>query len=439
MDDPTADETTPLTTAAPQPVSFAPVGVAATPIPEAEDPRVIEAAQALSQVMILSQAGRFADAADLCADIVQHLQAIDDQTPSDLARWLVGYATFARLNAQAIARLRLGAITEALMLFQQALSAGRDGLLPLLDEITVPGLSSSALMIEIAAVEANAINARMQSDLRIESFRSAQRRGEQLADAWRAIIAAARSSDMAAEVARPIILAGEAEIAIAGVFGALARAEGARRARDWDGAIDGYDTVEDMIAAASAQAARLGVPIANDAQTALLNASIIPTARRRLEENRALIAEAETVRQQAERDRADAAAWRASLTSVGSASVTAIATADAKATAIASAVVDNVVQVAIQQALPDVDALLAVIANAPLGAADTEQLATEADAVKAAAKEEKPDGFFKKVAEFTENAAKLLKGVEEAAGPLGKLVKWVAPYAPLAAAMFGIQ
>ena len=108
--------------------------------------------------------------------------------------------------------------------------------------------------------------------------------------------------------------------------------------------------------------------------------------------------------------------------------------------------VTHVFQVVRTELNGQLESLRDVIARAALDNKELLALKAEIDALIAEGKAppktdeaaKKGDGWFERVGKFAETATKILKAVDAAAGPLGKIVKWVAPLAPAAAAFFGL-
>lgn len=411
-----------------------PQELAAAPV---EDDRVAGALEAMPQLMALMQSGQFGQAAEMAEAIAEHVAPLVGQDASGLPAFLSAYARLFEQTARGTAKLRLGAFTDALSAFQQAISIGRKSVLPLAALGVIEGLAPEGIALQIDVVAANILTAQLFDALKQESYADAQRRAGQVVLAWQAIMARVDAVPSPEAERSQLKLAGESEIAIAIVFGLLAEAESARQARAWEDALNGYDAVGEAIRDASQKAADMGMPIAMDAHTALLNSTLVAVARKRLEENRALIEEgrrgARDTAAALQTAQAEAAAWKAATEALRGWAPT-ISIQNVNELSASLSVMVQVTEVAQQRLAGDLAELGRAIAAAPLPE-DERATLLERIAALDAGKGEKGDGFFKKVAGFSEDAAKILKNVKEVAGPLATVVRWVAPFAPAAAAL----
>lgn len=403
-----------------------------------ENPKVVEAAEAVQRVAELGQAGQFKEAADLCVAICEHLDqpSIDPASPS--VQFLTAYSRFLEQCMLGAAQSRLGATREALAAFQKAEAIGRNSLMSAAANAADPGMAI-AMEIEIDFMAANALVLTVSQNIRDEEFRAAERRARQAADAFVAVVDKVRQSGIPDVLRNRYMAASSLQGSVAAFFGEFARAEAARQARDWESALDLYDRVEDMTIALGRQAAAMEMPVASETQSLLLNATLIPIARKRLEENRALVAEGEhkaaAARQDADSLNREMLAWKSALDALKqwSPKIDVHNNVDVQTTV---STLVQVTQVARQRAIEDLDALDAAVKAAPIE--EDKKKAIEAQVAELKATKDSDSGFFQKLTGFAETAGKLLKGVESTLEPLGKIIAWVTPIAGAAMAMAGM-
>lgn len=330
-------------------------------------------------------------------------------------------------------RARLQALSEATQAFQLSQARVKNELVPLLNKMEQDGEDVTRVRQQLSQFEVGAIITMLTEELRSERFALARVQAAalvQIAESLGQQVAPSQPDDEF----RKQLAGRETIMAMGKASGEFATAELARQNRQWADAEAGYASALQVMKQAGQALAELeDLPIARDAQTMLLNTTMIEAARRRLEENRSLVEEGE---RRVEAVVREAAAWREAIGALQRFSPS-INFQNVNQLSASMSLAVEVTQVAQQQLAADLTDLGHAIAAAPHDA-ERARLLAEIEALKAAAKTEKPESFFKKAGEFAESAAKLLKGVEEAAGPLGKVVMWVAPFAPQAMKLLGL-
>ena len=365
--------------------------------------------------------------------------------------WL-GEAELIRVRARALAPLvkgydlvRLLALNEATRSFQVSNARIKNEVIPLLDRMEKQGHDVQLMRWELRQFEIGAILTLMQEELRQERFEPARVQADLLVALAEELERGLAGVDAPKEL-RAVC---QALSSLGRIYATFASAELARGKRLWDNAESGYANALSAMKEAGQIVAELeDLPIARDMQTALLNTAIIDVARRRLASDKAFCGEIDRWRAEAERNAGLMSALaRAGInvqTSIINEGATATATASATAQASAEAVT-HVFQVVRNELNCQLESLREMIARAAPDDKELLALKAEIDALvaegkappKAGEDAQKGGGWFERVAKFAENAAKIVKAADEAAGPLGKIVKWVAPLAPAAAALFG--
>lgn len=366
--------------------------------------------------------------------------------------WL-SEAEFVRAYARALSPMmkgydlvRLQALSEATRSFQVSQARIKNEVTPVLDKMEKRGADMRAQRGQLRQFEIGAIMTMLADELREERFGSARLQ----ADALVALAAELEQGLAGVKDAGALRGACQALASLGSAYATFATAELARGERLWAEAESGYaKALLSMKEAGQAMAGLEDVPIARDAQTMLLNTPNIEVARRRLASDKAFCSEIDRWRAEAERNAGLMGALaRAGInvqTNVIQEGATATATASATAEASAEAVT-HVFQVVRNELNGELESLREAIARAAPGNKELLALKDEIDALIAEGKAtpkadegaQKGGGWFEKVGKFAENAAKIIKAVDEAAGPLGKIVKWVAPLAPAAATLFGL-
>lgn len=373
--------------------------------------------------------GQPAQAAQIWEDIGQSLgdraRHEEEFDRRGIASFLYEYAGMQRLVCDSTAKLKLGAVKEATIGLQKALAICGDRIEPLLNNEALPSMMRQGLQLDKLGLATMLDQAKLMQDLREENFSSAERRSGLLQAKCDELLASCRSSVLPEPVAILLTASAESGKAMALVWATFANAEHARQSRDWTKALAGYDVVDEQLLHASAQLARISAPVAVDAQLALMNSALLPTARRRLEENRRLLEEGEHRAQEAERANENIkqhlVAWQEILKGW---SPTIIARTEVTANV---NVITQVINVAQQRLSDDLAGLARAIEHSALPEGERVKLVAEIGKLKAT-KNGDGESYFKKVAEFVENSASLLEGLGKAAEPVGKVVQWVAPY-----------
>jgi hypothetical protein len=390
--------------------------------------------------------GRFAHGSASFGAAEELLQPFADWSLLPTGRFHIPYArTMAKL-CSGQNQIRLGSRSEGIKELQIAAARARKELSPLLDDLE-PEIAD-ALRADIEGIEVAVGVARAMQDYTTARFASAEQRAKEVRSRVAAMIEVLRQSNMPRLQKEFLLSAQEATFATGTVYLALAQGELARVARRWDDAVAAYDQAQAAFDEMSQAMAAIDTPAAADAQSFALNQMLVDIARRRYEDDRRLweqieIARADARRAEAEKDKAEAEkdSWRSALESLRQLGITVNVSNQADASAAAEAFAKNTAslnQAIHQQLLSDLDALQHAIGQSPLPDAESAKLQSEIEALKVAGKADKTEGFLEKVGSFVERSAKVLDTLEKAAGPLGKVARWVVPMAPIAAHALGL-
>lgn len=340
--------------------------------------------------------------------------------------------------ARGMDAFRLGARSEAMKLFQVARARITKQVLPLIDAAGEPDGATALLQVQMFSVETSVLQIGIVNDVSNGSFKPALQKAGQLAMVSDRISSVCDAGTLPPEILAVVRGSVEVGRAQAAAYTAFSNGELARVARDWDAATEYYDEAEAGFLDIAQAAAGMSIGVAADAQTAALNTTLIDVARRRCDDDKTLCDEIDQAKKQA------ADLFRA-MEQLGrgaglSQSITVNASSESAAAATASLQnwVTTITEVSQQRLVAELDDLAAAIAAAPEDRPERRELADRLAALRADAKTEKGETFFRRVAAFVDDTAKLLKGIETAAGPVLRVAKWVTPWltAPAVAALF---
>lgn len=390
--------------------------------------------------------GRWRNAAQYYKEVETNLRGLADWAPfAGVGDHEIPYSRMMSRFALGLHQSEVGARVEAIKEFQAASARARDELVPAIEALEDENMVA-ILRNQVDVIDCTAICARAVQDFVAGRYADAERRYRELSSRSEAAMEKIRTSSIPL-AHRGLLLRGrEAGLASAKAYLALSQGELAREGRNWAEAMEMYGIARDAFERISEAMAGIDTPAAAAAQSSALNQVLVEIAERSCDNDRELWTQVEAAqeaaqRAEAERDRfsSEKENWRSALGTLSQLGIAINVSNHADANAAAQAVAENTAHLNLamhQQMIDDLDKLKGAIGASKLPESDRAKLGAEIDALKSDGNKE---SLFRRVGKFVEDSAKLLKSVDEAAGPLGKVVRWVVPIAPIASGMLGLS